>query len=80
MESCEWGGRQRLLKKSTGRNARSLMSSPECKAARMPIGAIVGNVDYGVSVAEIAEQFEVSPNCVEPILMYAKSHRNARRV
>jgi uncharacterized protein (DUF433 family) len=45
----------------------------------MPVGAIVDNFDYGVSVAEIAEQFEISPDRVEAILTYARSHRNANR-
>ncbi len=59
-------------KKSTGRNAHSWKSSRECKAAllccagtRMPVSAIVDNFEYGVSVAEIAEQFEVPPDRVE---------------
>jgi uncharacterized protein (DUF433 family) len=43
----------------------------------MPVDAIVDNFDYGVSVAEIAEQFEVPPDRVEAILAYAKSHRVA---
>jgi hypothetical protein len=37
-------------------------------------------LDYGVSVAEIAEQFEVPPDRVDAILTYAKSHRVAHRV
>jgi len=43
----------------------------------MPANAINDNFDYGVSVTEIAEQFEISPDCVEAILAYAKSHRVA---
>jgi uncharacterized protein (DUF433 family) len=38
------------------------------------------NFDYGVSVAEIAEQFELDPEQIEHILEYAKSHRIAHRV
>jgi uncharacterized protein (DUF433 family) len=47
---------------------------------RMPVNAIVDNFDYGVSVAEIVEQFEVPPDRVEAILTYAKSHRIAHRI
>jgi len=36
---------------------------------------IVDNFDYGVSVAEIAEQFEVQPEHIKEIVAYAKSHR-----
>jgi uncharacterized protein (DUF433 family) len=46
----------------------------------MPVNAIVDNFDYGVSAAEIAEQFEVRPDRIEAILTYAKSHRVAHRV
>jgi len=41
----------------------------------MPADAIVDNFDYGVSVSEIAEQFEVSPESVREILSFAQSHR-----
>lgn len=46
----------------------------------MPVNAIVDNFDYGVSVAEIAEQFEIPTERVEAIVAYAKSHRIARPV
>lgn len=36
--------------------------------------------DYGVSIAEIADQFEVPPDRVEAILAYAQSHRVAHPV
>ena len=54
--------------------------APVLRGTRMPVGAIVDNFDYGVSVAEIAEQFEVPPDRVEAILTYAKSHRVAHRL
>jgi hypothetical protein len=38
------------------------------RGTRMPVEAIVDNYDHGVSVAEIAQQFEVPPDCVEAIL------------
>ena len=53
---------------------------PVLLGTRMPVSAIVDNFDYGVSVAEIAEQFEIAPDSVEVILSYAKSHRIAHRV
>ncbi len=51
--------------------------APVLRGTRMPVDAIVDNFDYGVSVAEIAEQFEIPPDRVEAILAYAKSHRVA---
>jgi uncharacterized protein (DUF433 family) len=50
------------------------------RGTRMPVNAIVDNFDYGVSVAEIAEQFEIPPDQIEAILIYAKSHRIAHRL
>jgi len=41
----------------------------------MPVSAIIDNFDYGVSVEEIAEQFEVPLDRIEAILAYAESHR-----
>lgn len=38
------------------------------------------NADYELSVAEIAEQFEVPVESVRAILEYAKSHRVAHPV
>ena len=54
--------------------------APVLRGTRMPVDAIVDNFDYGVSVAEIAEQFEVPPERIEAILAYAKSHRIAHRL
>ena len=44
---------------------------------RMPADAMVVNFDYGVSVSEIAEQFELPQDRVDAIVAYAKSHRVA---
>ena len=52
--------------------------APVLRGTRMPANAIVDNFDYGVSVAEISEQFEIPQDRVEAILTYAKSHRVAR--
>jgi len=54
--------------------------APVLRGTRMPVNAIVDNFDFGVSAAEIAEQFEVTHDRVEAILTYAKSHRIAHRV
>ena len=43
----------------------------------MPVNEIVDKFDYGVSVAEIVEQFGVPADRIEAILTYAKSHRIA---
>jgi uncharacterized protein (DUF433 family) len=51
--------------------------APVLRGTRLPVSAIVDNFDYGVSAAEIAEQFEVAQDSVEAILAYAKSHRVA---
>src|SRR6202040_2984025 len=34
--------------------------APVLRGTRMPVNAIVDNFDYGVSVAEISEQFELA--------------------
>jgi uncharacterized protein (DUF433 family) len=54
--------------------------APVLRGTRMPADAIVDNFDYGVSAAEIAEQFEVPTDVIEAILAYAKSHRVAHPV
>jgi uncharacterized protein (DUF433 family) len=54
--------------------------APVLRGTRMPAAVIVDNFDYGVSVAEIAEQFEIPPDRIEAILAYAQSHRVAHPV
>ena len=54
--------------------------APVLRGTRMPVSAIIDNFDYGVSVEEIAEQFEVPPDRIEAILAYAKSPRVAHPV
>lgn len=49
--------------------------APVLTGTRLPVSAIVDNAEYGLSVAEISEQFEVSETQVEAILAYAKGHR-----
>jgi uncharacterized protein (DUF433 family) len=50
---------------------------PVLRGTRMAVNAIVDNFNYGVSVAEISEQFEVPQDRVEAILTHAKRHRVA---
>jgi uncharacterized protein (DUF433 family) len=54
--------------------------APVLLGTRMPVDTIVDNFDYGVSVAEIVEQFEIPQDRIEAILAYAKSHRIAHRI
>jgi uncharacterized protein (DUF433 family) len=54
--------------------------APVLRGTRMPVGAILDNFEYGLSAAEISEQFEVPQDQVQAILMYAKSHRVAHPV
>ena len=54
--------------------------APVLRGTRMPVNAIVDNFDYGMSPAEIAEQFELPPDRVKAILAYAQSHRVAHPV
>jgi uncharacterized protein (DUF433 family) len=51
--------------------------APVLRGTRLPVSAIVDNAEYGLSVAEISEQFEVAQAQVEAILAYAKGHRIA---
>lgn len=54
--------------------------APVLRGTRMPANAIVDNFDYGMSVSEIAEQFEEPPDRIDAILAYAQSHRVAHPV
>ena len=58
-------------------NPRVQGGAPVLRGTRMPANAIVDNFDYGVSVAEISEQFETPQECIRAILSYAKGHRLA---
>ena len=49
--------------------------APVLLGTRMPVDAIVDNFEYGLSVAEIAEQFEIPRDSIEAILTYASSRR-----
>ena len=54
--------------------------APVLRGTRLPVSAIVDNAEYGLSVAEISEQFVVSQAQVEAILTYANGHRIADTV
>ena len=54
--------------------------APVLRGTRMPVNAILDNFDYGVSPAEIADQFEISPDVIEAVLAYAKCYRVAHLV
>jgi uncharacterized protein (DUF433 family) len=54
--------------------------APVLRGTRMPVSAIVDNSDYGLSIAEIALQFEIPESQIQTILTYAKSHRVANPV
>jgi uncharacterized protein (DUF433 family) len=61
-------------------NLRVQSGASVLRRTRIPVDAIVDNFNYGVSVAEISEQFEVPRDRVLAILAYAKSHRVAHPV
>jgi uncharacterized protein (DUF433 family) len=46
----------------------------------MPADAIVDNFDYGLTVGEISQQFDLPPSQVEAIVSYAQGHHVARPV
>jgi uncharacterized protein (DUF433 family) len=54
--------------------------APVLRGTRMPVSAVIDNFDYGVGIAEISEQFEISQECIRAILNYAQSHRIAHPV
>lgn len=45
--------------------------------SRLPVSAIVDNFEYGLSVLEISEQFEVPQSQVQAVLEYANGYRIA---
>ena len=61
-------------------NPRVLSGAPVLRGTRMPVDAIIGNFDYGMTVGEISQQFELPPSQVEAIVAYAQGYRIARPV
>lgn len=47
--------------------------APVLRRTRMPVSAIVDNSAYGLSIAEISEQFEIPQDLIQAILTYAKA-------
>lgn len=60
-------------------NPRVDSGTPVLRGTRMPANAIVDNFDFGLSVAEIMEQFDASEENIMAVLEYAKTHRTADR-
>ncbi len=54
--------------------------SPVLRGTRMPINAIIDNSEFGLTKAEISEQFEIAEDLVEQILTYVESHQVANPV
>jgi uncharacterized protein (DUF433 family) len=61
-------------------NPNILGWDPIRRSTRMPASAIVDNFDYGLSVAEISEPFELPQDPIRAILTHATSHRVAHPV
>lgn len=61
-------------------NPQIQSGAPVLRGTRVPVSAILDNFAYGMSAAEISEQFQVPQDRVEAILAYAKSHRIAHPV
>jgi uncharacterized protein (DUF433 family) len=61
-------------------NPRVQSGSPVLRGTRMPVSAILDNFDYGLSVAEISEQFEIPLDRIQAVLAYAQTHRIAHPV
>ncbi len=61
-------------------NPRVQSGSPVLRGTRVPVSAIVDNFEYGVSAAEISEQFGLTESQVKAILTYANGHRIAHPI
>lgn len=54
--------------------------APVLRGTRMPVQVIIDNLDYGVSIEEIAEQFEVRRELVKAVARFAQTQRLAHSV
>lgn len=61
-------------------NPRVHSGAPVLRGTRMPVDTIIDNFQFGLTVAEISEQFELPPECIQAILGYAKDHVLARSI
>lgn len=57
--------------------ATGLSGESALLGTRMPPDAIIENFDYGITAAEIAEQFALPVDQVQAVLAYAQGHRVA---
>lgn len=53
---------------------------PVLLGTRMPVDDILANFDYGVSIEEIAEQFELDESVVREVVSYAESVRPSAHI
>ncbi len=74
-ETFDWSGSP-LVETKPG----VLGGTPVLRGTRMPVSAIVDNFAFGLSVADISEQFEIPQDTVRAILDYARDHRVAHPV
>ena len=58
-------------------NPKIQSGAPVLRGTRMPVDAILDNFDYGVTVPEISQLFEVPQEQVRAVICYAESHRVA---
>ena len=47
--------------------------APVLRGTRMPVDAILDNFDYGVSIPEISELFEIPQDQVSAVLAYVEA-------
>ena len=74
-EAFDWSGSP-LVETKPG----VLGGAPVLRGTRMPVSAIVDNSAFGLSVADISEQFEISRDTIGAILDYARDHHVAHPV
>ena len=52
---------------------------PVLKGTRMPVEDILANYEYGISVAEICEQFRIALQTIQDLVIYAERHQAVTR-
>ena len=52
---------------------------PVIKGTRMPVEDIIANYEYGVSVEEISEQFQIPAQIITELLSYVERHHALAR-
>ncbi len=52
---------------------------PVIKGTRMPVEDIIANYEYGVSVDEISEQFQIPAQIITELLSYVERHHALAR-